>query len=133
MQQFMEHLSKVDEIESGADEFVMASRVSLLLRGLGLHLQYPMHTAKAWRSQAAALLRAHGEAVPPAAAEDAAMRTRGVWEEVRLLLPSWVTRMLAAPGEQGNSGSGVHGDGCADKASGGGAVAALVAPPPVLA
>jgi hypothetical protein len=33
---------------AGADDFVMASRVSILLRGMGTHLLYPTRASQAW-------------------------------------------------------------------------------------
>eukprot|EP00055_Hartaetosiga_balthica_P011746 m.54574 g.54574 ORF g.54574 m.54574 type:complete len:598 (-) comp7721_c0_seq1:205-1998(-) len=59
LQQYIEHLGKHDKIEAGADDFIMASRASILLRGLGCHLQYPMRTSMKWRQLAQNVLLEH--------------------------------------------------------------------------
>eukprot|EP00049_Salpingoeca_infusionum_P003030 m.62438 g.62438 ORF g.62438 m.62438 type:complete len:567 (+) comp11912_c0_seq2:1558-3258(+) len=57
LQSYFEHLGKLDPVTESADQYVMASRVSLLLRGLGLHLSYPMHTAVMWKAAALQFLK----------------------------------------------------------------------------
>lgn len=60
VQLFMEWLHEQDPVVELPDEFVMASRVSILLRGMGNAFQLQLSTAKAWKPYAEALLRQHG-------------------------------------------------------------------------
>ncbi|RHY79612.1 hypothetical protein DYB30_011834 [Aphanomyces astaci] len=56
IQLFIEALEARDPIVSQADDFVMASRVSLLLRGLSYALRYPMSHAQMWAPLAKQIL-----------------------------------------------------------------------------
>ena len=49
IQQYLEYLNKRDPTISFPDQYLMAGRVSFLLRGLGTHLQYPLETAQIWK------------------------------------------------------------------------------------
>ena len=61
IQTFMESMEKEDPIVALPREFVMVSRVSLMLRGLGHALKQPRSIAKAWRPLAERVLREEGE------------------------------------------------------------------------
>lgn len=63
------YLGSRDRIVAGADEFVMASRVSILLRGMGTHLMYPLRMSHAWLALAKRVLQE--TAPPPQAALEA--------------------------------------------------------------
>ncbi len=56
IQTFMEHLEALDPIIELPREFVMASRVSIMLRGLGHALGQPRCMAKSWRGFAERVL-----------------------------------------------------------------------------
>ena len=56
-QLFMEKLEKLDPIVSVPDDYVMAFRVSLLLRGLSHALRYEISHAQAWESIAHQILK----------------------------------------------------------------------------
>ena len=59
-QQYFEYLNKLDPIiDSSRPSYVMVSRVSILLRGLGTHVGYPVRVAVAWRSLAEKALKDH--------------------------------------------------------------------------
>jgi len=57
----MEWMEKSDPIVALPREFVMVSRVSLMLRGLGHALKQPRSIATAWRPLAERVLRENGE------------------------------------------------------------------------
>ncbi|RHY31914.1 hypothetical protein DYB32_003044 [Aphanomyces invadans] len=61
IQLFIEALEARDPIVSQADDFVMASRVSLLLRGLSYALRYPMSHAQMWSPLAKQVLAAEAD------------------------------------------------------------------------
>ena len=65
IQSFLEKLGNDDPTVDFPDHFVMASRASLLLRGLGTLLQHPVQTARFWRPYADRLLREHAQRVEP--------------------------------------------------------------------
>ncbi|KAI9907576.1 hypothetical protein PsorP6_003197 [Peronosclerospora sorghi] len=56
-QLFLEHLHTIDRIEYIPDEYVMAFRCSLLLRGFSYLLHYKFSHAKSWESVASQVLR----------------------------------------------------------------------------
>ena len=57
IQQFMDQLFAKDPWEDMLDVFVMPSRMSLLLRGVGLMLNHPVSVAKAWKPIAEKVLQ----------------------------------------------------------------------------
>jgi aarF domain-containing kinase len=57
IQQYMDKLYAQDPWDDMLDVFVMPSRMSLLLRGVGLMLNHPVSVAKAWRPIAEKLLQ----------------------------------------------------------------------------
>ncbi len=61
LQAFMEQQALEDPVMHVPDALVMASRNSLLLRGMGLALGRPISVAQAWRPAAARFLREHPE------------------------------------------------------------------------
>jgi len=61
VQLFLEWIQKQDPIVKVMDEFVMPSRVSILLRGMGNAFQYHLSTAQAWKPYAEKLLRDHNQ------------------------------------------------------------------------
>eukprot|EP01066_Platyproteum_vivax_P013805 Platyproteum_vivax@DN6233_c0_g1_i2.p1 len=66
VQQFFEKLDTVDPVVSMPDDYVMAFRLSLLLRGMGYVLGYPVSTAKAWHKLALKVVKDHNvEPTPP--------------------------------------------------------------------
>jgi aarF domain-containing kinase len=62
VQAWFEAQARADPITCWPDRFVMASRNSMLLRGMGIVLGHPISVAQAWRSTAEALLRRHAAA-----------------------------------------------------------------------
>ncbi|CAI5747299.1 unnamed protein product [Peronospora destructor] len=61
-QRFLEHLHKIDQIKYVPDEYVMAFRCSLLLRGFSYLLHYNFSHAKSWEAIARQVLHeAEGE------------------------------------------------------------------------
>eukprot|EP00986_Skeletonema_menzelii_P014610 scaffold9817_cov154-Skeletonema_menzelii.AAC.4 len=61
IQLFMEHLHDSDPVEHLPQQYIMASRVSILLRGLGHAVHQSRSVAKAWRPIAGKVLREEGE------------------------------------------------------------------------
>lgn len=61
VQLYVEKLQQQDPIVSQADDYLMAGRVAIMLRGFGDHLHQHRSTAQAWLPFAEALLREHGE------------------------------------------------------------------------
>jgi len=61
IQLFMEHLHDSDPVEHLPQQYIMASRVSILLRGLGHAVHQSRSVAKAWRPIAEKVLRQEGE------------------------------------------------------------------------
>ena len=61
IQLFMEHLHDSDPVEHLPQQYIMASRVSILLRGLGHAVHQSRSVAKAWRPIAEKVLREEGE------------------------------------------------------------------------
>lgn len=61
IQNFFEALSKKDPVEQMGEDYVMASRVAILLRGVSTALEYPVSMASMWRGNAEKLLREQGE------------------------------------------------------------------------
>lgn len=64
IQQFLEDLNRLDPVISMPDDFVLAARVAVLLRGLGYALKYHYSTAKYWAPMAQKLLTEYGDDVP---------------------------------------------------------------------
>lgn len=65
IQLFSEHCEKVDPIIELPDEFLMAQRVSVLLRGLGKAFGIQIAMSKQWETDAADLLQRHNIDYPP--------------------------------------------------------------------
>ena len=63
IQAWFEEAAVKDPITHWPDQFVMASRNALLLRGMGIVLGIQLSIAKEWRRTAAAFLRSQGEDV----------------------------------------------------------------------
>ncbi|KAL7450588.1 hypothetical protein ACHAWC_002490 [Mediolabrus comicus] len=61
IQLFMEHLHDTDPVKHLPQQYIMASRVSILLRGLGHAVHQSRSVAKAWRPIAEKVLREEGE------------------------------------------------------------------------
>mmetsp|Transcript_28404 Transcript_28404/g.92763 ORF Transcript_28404/g.92763 Transcript_28404/m.92763 type:complete len:545 (+) Transcript_28404:1128-2762(+) len=61
LQQFMDAIEKLDPCLQIPEWSVMLSRLSLMMRGMGLAFGVQLRVAKAYRGHAEALLRAHGE------------------------------------------------------------------------
>ncbi|CAM9667809.1 unnamed protein product, partial [Phaeothamnion confervicola] len=61
IQLFLEELQRRDPVTSMPDEYIMAGRVAVLLRGLAFALKYNPRVATIWAPQAEALLRMHAE------------------------------------------------------------------------
>jgi aarF domain-containing kinase len=61
VQAWFEKQAMEDPCTHWPDAYVMASRNTLLLRGMGIVLGRPISVAQAWRPTAEAFLRAHGE------------------------------------------------------------------------
>ena len=59
VQQFMEYLNELDPLEKFPSDYLMAGRCSLMLRGIGTLLAYPISTAKMWEPYAARLIQRH--------------------------------------------------------------------------
>ena len=60
IQVFMEHLHDNDPVEHLPQQYIMASRVSILLRGLGHAVHQSRSVAKAWRTIAEKVLEEEG-------------------------------------------------------------------------
>ena len=60
VQLYVEKLQAQDPIKSQADDFIMAGRVAVMLRGFGDALHQHRSTAQAWLPFAEAFLREHG-------------------------------------------------------------------------
>lgn len=60
IQLFMEHLHDTDPVKHLPQQYIMASRVSILLRGLGHAVHQSRSVAKAWRPIAEKVLREEG-------------------------------------------------------------------------
>lgn len=61
IQYYIEELNRQDPITAMGDDYVMAGRVAVLLRGLGYALKYKYSPAKMWSGMARQLLRDYGE------------------------------------------------------------------------
>lgn len=66
VQAWFEAQAREDPCLYWPDEFVMASRNTILLRGMGIVLGRPMSVAKAWKNTVLAFLREHDAAAPVA-------------------------------------------------------------------
>ena len=62
IQLFMDHLHALDPVKEVPQQYIMASRVSILLRGLGHAVHQSRSVAKAWRPIAERVLREEGVA-----------------------------------------------------------------------
>lgn len=60
IQLFLEHLDAVDPIINTPEEYILAVRMVMVLRGLGTALKYPIHACREWENLAASLLKKHG-------------------------------------------------------------------------
>ena len=56
LQQYMDELYAIDPWDSVLDYFIMPTRMSLLLRGIGYMLQHPVSVAEAWKNIALKVL-----------------------------------------------------------------------------
>lgn len=61
LQAFIEHLNSRASIKESADDYVLVARLSVLLRGIGTHIGYPVRTAVAWKQIALDFLKQHNE------------------------------------------------------------------------
>ena len=61
IQLYMEHLHDEDPVEHLPQQYIMASRVSILLRGLGHAVHQSRSVAKAWKPIAEMALAEEGE------------------------------------------------------------------------
>jgi aarF domain-containing kinase len=61
VQAWFELQARLDPVMHWPDEYVMASRNTLLLRGMGIVLGRPISVAQAWRPTAEAFLKANKE------------------------------------------------------------------------
>jgi len=60
IQRYIEELNEVDPVTDMGDDYVMAGRVAVLLRGLGYALQYRYSPAKMWEPMARQVLKEYG-------------------------------------------------------------------------
>ncbi|KAL3816331.1 hypothetical protein ACHAXA_011431 [Cyclostephanos tholiformis] len=61
IQLFMDHLHDLDPVKEVPQQYIMASRVSILLRGLGHAVHQSRSVAKSWKPIAVKVLREEGE------------------------------------------------------------------------
>lgn len=59
---FFERLQAADPFTAAPEDYIMAARVALFMRGLGTFLDHPISIAKAWRPLAVECLQEKGGA-----------------------------------------------------------------------